>query len=42
VRVTIEGMTPGKQKVGRPKRRWRDDITAWTGLSWKKIIIIIL
>ena len=29
----LEGRLEGKQKVGRPKRKWMDDITDWVGLE---------
>ena len=31
VKTIVEGMTPGKRKRGRPKRRWTDDICEWSG-----------
>ena len=33
VKTIVEGMTPGKRKRGRPKRRWTDDICEWSGYN---------
>ena len=32
----LEGRLEGKQKVGRPKRKWMDDIADWQG--WKYMV----
>ena len=32
-RQILEGRLEGKQKIGRPKRKWMDDITDWVGLE---------
>ena len=37
VRITVEGMISGKRGRGRPRRRWRDDITEWLDLNWDEI-----
>ena len=37
VKMCIEGMVNGKRKIGRPQRRWRDDIPEWTGKNWNTI-----
>ena len=29
----LEGRLEGKQKIGRQKRKWMDDITDWRGLE---------
>ena len=37
-KICIEGNVPGKRGRGRPRHRWRDDITNWTGISsWTKM-----
>ena len=37
VKTTFEGMIEGKRCRGRPKRRWRDDISEWVGDTWSSI-----
>ena len=37
----FEGMVEGKRKIGRPRRRWRDDIHEWTQLNWQEINQIV-
>ena len=37
VKTTFVGMIEGKRCQGRPKRRWRDDISEWVGDTWSSI-----
>lgn len=32
-KLVIQGTVPGKRGRGRPRKKWMDDITEWTGLS---------
>ena len=32
-KVILQGTVPGQRKRGRPKKKWTDNITEWTGLS---------
>ncbi len=41
IRATFEGNIEGKRLRGRPRRRWRDDVTEWTRMSWKEINVAV-
>ena len=32
-KFVLQGTVPGKQKRGRPRKKWLDNISEWTGLS---------
>ena len=37
VRTAVEGLIQGKRSRGRPRHRWRDDISDWTAMNWNDL-----
>jgi len=34
----MEGTTSGQRRGGRPRTRWQDNITKWTGLTGDRLL----